>query len=149
LRYSQLDAEGLDLFGRIRATHTRVRAKTTQPIIILIGPGHLHEDLLALISSSQKPRRDTRLIELCSLSRQHIAAMANTSCQALEEHDDELSLISRWCETVEVISRTQALTYAGIKAKTKVCYDVMTKLKTHNDIEANLMRSLFRDILAA
>ena len=109
----------------------------------------MHEGVSTLISSSQKPRRDTRLIELCSLSRQHIAAMANTSCQALEEHDDELSLISRWCETVEVISRTQALTYAGIKAKTKVCYDVMTKLKTHNDIEANLMRSLFRDILAA
>jgi hypothetical protein len=102
-----------------------------------------------LISSAKKPRRDTRLIELCSMSRQHIAEMANAAWLTAEECDGNRSGVHRWAETVEIISRTQALTYAGIKAKTKVCYDVMTKLKPHDDIEVHLIRSLFRDILAA
>jgi hypothetical protein len=109
----------------------------------------MHEGVSTLISSSPKPRRDTRLIELCSLSRQHIAEMATPSCIGREERAADLAATHRWCETVEVISRTQALTYAGIKAKTRVCYDVMTKLGTHNDTERHLMRSLFRDILGA
>jgi hypothetical protein len=105
--------------------------------------------LPTLISSSHKPRRDIRLIELCSLSRQHIAEMAHPSRIAPDKPDAELAATHRWCEAVEVISRTRALTYAGIKAKTSVCYDIMTKLGTYNDTEAHLMRSLFRDILGA
>jgi hypothetical protein len=109
----------------------------------------MHEGVPTLISSSPKPRPDTRLIELCSLSRQHMAEMAIPSCIGREEREVYVAATRRWCETVEVISRTQALTYAGIKAKTRVCYDVMTKLGTHNDIEKHLIRSLFRDILGA
>jgi hypothetical protein len=109
----------------------------------------MHEGVSTLISASSKPRRDTRLIELCSLSRQHIAAIANPARLGFAGRDDSLAATHRWYEAVEAISRTQALTYAGIKAKTAVCYDVMTKLGTHSDTERHLMRSLFRDILGA
>jgi len=75
--------------------------------------------------------------------------MAYDGDVAAGARDDERSATHRWHETVEVISRTDALTYAGIKAKTKVCYEIMTKLKVRNDIETHLIRSLFRDILRA
>jgi hypothetical protein len=109
----------------------------------------MQESVSTLISSSRKPRRDNRLIELCSLSRRHFAEMASASCVGRGERADDLAAAHQWYEAVEVISRTQALTYAGIKAKTRVCYDVITKLNTHNDTESHLMRSLFRDILGA
>jgi hypothetical protein len=75
--------------------------------------------------------------------------MVDRPCTGREVHHDDLAATPQWCETVEVISRTQALTYAGIKAKTRVCYDVITKLETYNGAEIHLMRSLFRDILKA
>ena len=105
-----------------------------------------------MISSSQKPRRDTHLMKLCALSRQHIAEMLAhdmtvVACQKAEG-SGALAATRNWYIAAEAISRTRALTFAGIRAKTQVCHDVVTKLGgACGDTETLLIRSLFRDIL--
>jgi hypothetical protein len=66
-----------------------------------------------------------------------------------QERNDDLSGRHRWYRMAEVISHTQALACAGIKAKTMVCYDAVTNFQVHNDVETHLIRSLFRDIQSA
>jgi hypothetical protein len=64
-----------------------------------------------VICSSQNPRRDTRLIKLCSMSHRYIVEVADISCLTVEGRDKYPSARNRWHETVEIVSHTQAMTY--------------------------------------
>lgn len=109
----------------------------------------MHGGYPALTSTALKWRRDARLIELCLLSRRHIAEITNTPSLVAEVRSEDLPAIHRWREMAETLSQTRALTFAGIKAKTMVCNDIISKFEIQSDAESHVIRSLFRDILNA